>query len=78
MSYLKNSTAVISVDLQELYNTSDDKQLDYLKDVLKLKDADASGLDFSTKAYVFETVDGNIGLVAKVDDEDNISNWIKN
>lgn len=73
----KNSTAVISVDLQELYNTSDDKQLDYLKDVLKLKDADASGLDFSTKAYVFETVDGNIGLVAKVDDEDNISNWIK-
>lgn len=73
----KNSTAVISVDLQELYNTSDDKQLDYLKDVLKLKDADASGLDFSTKAYVFETVDGNLGLVAKVDDEDNISNWIK-
>lgn len=73
----KNSTAVISVDLQELYNTSDDKQLDYLKDVLKLKDADASGLDFSTKAYVFETVDGNIGFVAKVDNEDNISNWIK-
>ena len=34
-------------------------------------------MDFSTKAYVFETVDGNIGLVAKVDDEDNISNWIK-
>lgn len=75
----QNSTAIISIDIQKLYSTSkNNKQLDYLKDVLKLKDVDASGLDLSTKAYVFETVDGNIGLVVKVDNEDNLSNWIKN
>ena len=74
----QNSTAIISIDLQELYgNSEDSQQLDYLKDLLKLKDLNASGLDFSTKAYVFETIDGNIGLVVKVDDETNLNNWLK-
>ena len=64
------STALISVDMQT--TDGDGKGVD----MLHVENVSDCGIDVAEKLYLFETVDGNLGLCAKVADEDNISNWL--
>lgn len=71
------STALISVDMQT--TDGDGKGVDkenILKSMLHVENVSDCGIDVTEKLYLFETVDGNLGLCAKVADEDNISNWL--
>ena len=71
------STALISVDMQT--TDGDGKRVDkenILKSMLHVENVSDCGIDVAEKLYLFETVDGNLGLCAKVADEDNIINWL--
>ncbi len=68
-----NSTALLSFDASALGGKP---KAENIKRLLGVKDVEDCGIDFSNKVYVFETVDGNIGLVAKVDDDDNLNDWL--
>lgn len=71
------STALVSVDLQALStrNGMEDKA-GALKKILHVDDLSGCGIDFSEKVYLFETADGNLGLCAKVDDDDDVASWL--
>ena len=47
-----------------------------LKTMLHVGDVSKCGLDVKEKVYLFETIDGNLGLCAKVADEGDVSNWL--
>lgn len=68
----ENSTALIAVDAMRLTDSGGYKgQIENkLQSILGMDDMENCGIDFSRKIYLFETVEGNIGLVAKVTDED--------
>lgn len=75
----QNSTAIVAVDTQDLFGNSEtDKQKSYLKEFLQIKDFNDCGIDVSSRAYIFETVDGNLGLVVKVKDEGTLNEWLDN
>ena len=61
----RGSTALMSIDLQQTGT-------DVLQSLLGLSDTQDCGIDFSAKLYLFESPDGNMGLVAKVSDEDKL------
>ena len=44
---------------------------------VKMDDFKDCGVDFSRKAYLFETSDGSLGLVAAVDDEGDVDSWLQ-
>lgn len=68
----QNSTAIVSIDTKEWFgNSVTGDKLDYVKKIFHVEDLDECGIDLERKAYVFETVDGNIGLVLKIKDEDH-------
>ena len=61
----RGSTALMSIDLQQTGT-------DMLQSLLGLSDTQDCGIDLSAKLYLFESPDGNMGLVAKVSDEDKL------
>ena len=61
----RGSTALMSIDLQQTGT-------DVLQSLLGLSDTQDCGIDFSAKLYLFESPDGNMGLVAKVSDDDKL------
>ena len=61
----RGSTALMSIDLQQTGT-------DVLQSLLGLSDTQDCGIDFSAKLYLFESPDGNMGLVAKVSDVDKL------
>ena len=69
----KNSMALVSVDAQELSKKWDAGKIE---DLLEVDDMMSCGIDFSSKIYAFETIEGNIGVVAKVSDESALLNWL--
>lgn len=76
-----NSSALVSVDFRTLVSSlSESRDLEkdknissLLQNVLGVSDVKDCGIDFSSKAYMFETVEGNFGLVARVSDDDALS-----
>lgn len=62
----ENSTALLAVDVQ---NLSDKDMSERIADLLETKDIGDCGLDLSSKIYLFETIEGNIGFSAKVADD---------
>ena len=73
----QNSTALVAVDTQELFsNSKTDKQQSYLKELLQIKDFNDLGIDISSRAYIFETADGNLGFVMKVKDKGALNDWL--
>ncbi|MCR4853193.1 MAG: DUF4836 family protein [Prevotella sp.] len=62
----RNSKALISIDVNEM-----EAQPTLLTDF-----ADC-GVDLGSKVYLFETVDGDFGLCAHLDDEAKFSEWIQ-
>jgi len=70
-----NSVALMSVDVSRM-NASGGMSL--LAQLFQVDDLDESGLDFGSKVYAFETIDGNFGMCAKVADSDALSKCIEN
>lgn len=69
----ENSTAVMAVDLERLTSSkSDNQDLKKIAEFFKIDNLDDCGIDFSKSVYMFETVEGNIGLLAKVQDKKDI------
>lgn len=61
----RGSTALMSMDLQQTGT-------DVLQSLIGLSDTKDCGIDLSAKLYLFESPDGNMGLVAKVSDADKL------
>lgn len=73
----KKSSAIISVDLQQM--ASDGSNADkagMLKSLLHVDDVNQCGIDVTEKMYLFESADGNLGLCAKVGDEGDVEDWL--
>lgn len=74
----ENSTAVVSIDLKRLAGTGmESSGADKLKSLFQVDDVEDCGIDLSEKLYLFETVEGNLGLVAKVSDRDDLDSWLE-
>ena len=73
-----NSVAVVSVDVAEMVadGKTDVKQLSLLKSVFGIDDAADCGIDLASNIYLFESADGNLGLVAKVSDKESLNDWL--
>lgn len=69
------STALVSIDATDSEVSS---RLALLTDLLKIDDAAKSGIDFRERLYLFETMDGNLGLCAKVSDDQQLRGVFKN
>lgn len=61
----RGSTALMSMDLQQTGT-------DVVQSLIGLSDTQDCGIDISAKLYLFESPDGNMGLVAKVSDADKL------
>ncbi len=73
----KKSTAIISVDMQQMADGKSDRdKAEMLKSLLHIEDASKSGIDVSEKLYLFETADGNLGLCAKVKSAGDVEEWL--
>lgn len=71
------STAVISIDMSRLNGQEQEQNQEHiLKTMLHVDDVSKCGLDVKENVYLFETIDGNLGLCAKVADEGDVSNWL--
>ena len=71
------STAVISIDMSRLNGQEQEQNQEHiLNTMLHVDDVSKCGLDVKEKVYLFETIDGNLGLCAKVADEGDVSNWL--
>ncbi len=72
-----NSSAIISIDMQKMAeNNHLGDKTGVLKSLLHVDDVSKCGIDVSDKLYLFETADGNLGLCAKVSDEDDLEDWL--
>ena len=69
----ENSVAVASVDVRQLFGGNPDEAL---SGVLDAGGVASCGVDWSARLYVFETVEGNIGMAAKVSDDDKLAGWL--
>jgi hypothetical protein len=68
----RDSKALISIDMSK---TVGNKFL--LQTLLKVKKVDDAGIDLSSPVMMFSSTDGNIGLCAKVSDEDKLTDAFK-
>lgn len=73
-----NSIAVIAVDVPKIAagNKGNTPQLNLLKNILKVENPAECGIDVTSKLYLFESADNNLGLVARVSDEGNLNSWL--
>ena len=66
-----NSTALVSVDVPRLFEAGNAGNVqDLMSDLFGIDANEDCGIDFTSRLYMFETVEGNIGLAAKVSDAD--------
>ncbi len=74
-----SSTALISMDMTALAENSQsaDKGA-ILKNMLGVDNVSDCGIDLSSKIYLFETADGNLGLCAKVSSESDLEDMFDN
>lgn len=75
----QNSTAVISVDMPEMAKrySDDGEKVNVLKELFKVDDLKDCGIALSSKLYAFETVDGNLCVLAKVGDKNDVKSWLE-
>ncbi len=70
-----NSPAIIAFDASEI---SENHAFDSLKEIFGGNDLAESGIDFKSRIFLFETIDGNFGLCAKVDDKGRLKKFVGN
>lgn len=68
-----NSIAVASIDARQVFG---DNLENVLGDVLKSGEVIDCGIDWTVRLYAFETVDGSVGLSAKVSDDSKLTDWL--
>lgn len=73
----KESTALLSIDMQEVTkHASEGQTAQLLQSMFQVQDVKDCGLDLSSKVYLFEASDGTLGLAVKVDDDDDLDDWL--
>lgn len=65
----RNSTAIVEIDMGEVSGV---KNKTILKALLHVTNLGESGIDLGSNIFLFETVDGNLGLCARVSDADDL------
>lgn len=73
-----SSTALVSFDLPKMAEQIGSDKADNaatLKSLLHVDDVSDCGINFSDKAYAFETTDGSLGMVLSVSDESDMEDW---
>jgi len=76
-----NSIAVLSLDMRRLAEGKADKGDagdGLLNDLLQVENAGDCGIDLSEKMYMFESAEGNLGMVAKVESRSELEKWLGN
>lgn len=68
-----NSKAIISIDAGEMEPTDGNDGKGIISALFKDCGIDESGLDLTTRIYLFETAEGNLGACMKVDDSDDLN-----
>lgn len=71
-----NSNALIAINAKAMQEQAGVKDNNIAASLLKVDNIDDCGIDFSQKIYLFETVDGNLGMCAKVNSESRITDWL--
>lgn len=69
----RESVAIASIDVRQLSSSDDDALISLFNKALGVDIKEAKGIDLSSKVYVFETSDGTLGFVARVDDADELT-----
>ena len=71
------SSALISIDMQKMAeNNKLADKAGVLRTMLHVDDVSDCGIDIKSKVYLFESVDGNLGLCAKVSDAGDLEKWL--
>ena len=70
-----NSPAIVALDASEM---SESSTFDSLKEIFGGNDLAKSGIDFKSRVFLFETIDGNFGLCAKVTDKGCLKKFVGN
>lgn len=70
------STALVSVDVAGVAGASKGVNANLLKSLFRVSDVADCGLDLSAKLYLFESVDGHLGVAAKVKSESKLNDWL--
>ena len=70
------STALVSVDVVGAASQSKGVSANLLKSLFRVSDVAECGLDLSAKVYLFETVDGTLGVAARVKNESKLNDWL--
>ena len=69
----RESVAIASIDVQRFSSSGDEAIINLLNDAWGVNIKEAKGIDLSSKAYVYETPDGTLGFVARVNDADELT-----
>ena len=72
----RGCTALMSADLSATENLNETEGGNLLKSVFALEDLSQSGIDLSCKLYLFESADGYFGMVAAIDKEKVLRQWM--
>ena len=70
------STALISIDVAGATSQTKGVNANLLKSLFRVSDVADCGIDLSAKIYLFEAVDGRLGIVAKVKSDDKLDDWM--
>lgn len=69
------STALISIDMKKMAADNPNGG-NILKSLLQTDNAEDCGIDLTSKIYLFESAEGNLGLCAKVNSERDLKSWL--
>lgn len=72
----KNSTALVSVDVPKVTSTKKGVSESLMRAWFHVADDADCGIDMNANVYLFEAPDGNLGMVARVSDEDDVKEWL--
>ena len=70
-------TALMSIDVPQLAESQKGVDARLLRTFFRVSSPDNCGIDLASKLYLFQTTDGNIGMVARVKDADEVGTWIE-
>lgn len=76
-----NSIALVSIDLRKMAAESTGNEVDnggLLNALLRAENAGDCGIDLSEKIFMFESAEGNLGLVAKLKSASKLEKWLEN
>ncbi len=72
------STALMAIDAGKVAQERGmDSQAEVLKSMLQVDDVADCGIDLASKIYLFESVEGDLGLCAKVKSQGDLEDWLR-